>query len=82
MNEPVILNGQGYWLEEDQPETVDLTWSSSLDGNLGRGAHLTVALSAGLHAITLRAGSGERVSSSTVSVNVSADGNQPPAPAS
>jgi hypothetical protein len=54
--EAVWLHGQGYHLEELRPELEDLTWSSSIDGELGRGSTVEVRLSEGQHAIMLRAG--------------------------
>jgi hypothetical protein len=66
----VVLQGQGYWLEEDRPETEQLEWSSSLDGRLGAGPTLPVVLRRGEHAITLTAGSAERASSTAVLVTV------------
>jgi hypothetical protein len=70
VGERVVLRGQGYWLEEDQPEEADLRWWSSLDGPLGRGGTLSATLSPGLHALTLAAGRGERIGTMTVTVSV------------
>jgi hypothetical protein len=67
--EPVLLRGQGYYLEEDRPELEALRWSSSLDGPLGEGTlvHLP-GLSPGEHEIALEAGEGERVGRAATAV--------------
>lgn len=52
-NKPLLLAAQGYHLEDHQPDW-DVAWSSSLDGNLGTGARLQVALSPGEHTLTAR----------------------------
>ena len=66
--ETVTLQGQGYYLEEREPELEQLDWSSSVDGALGTGPVLDVALSPGTHQITLRAGTRERRCEATVGV--------------
>jgi hypothetical protein len=68
--EPARLRGQGYWLEENRPETERLTWTSSRDGELGRGMALDVLLSPGEHEIQLVAGEGARAGTATVRVVV------------
>jgi hypothetical protein len=70
VGDQVILRGQGYWMEEDRAEQDALTWWSSLDGELGRGATLSVPLSPGLHTITLAAGRETRVGTMSVTVAV------------
>jgi hypothetical protein len=76
--EAVVLRGQGYWMEEDRPEMEELTWASSLDGELGRGATVPVALQRGQHTVTLSAGHGDRISTASVSVRVDGDGQISP----
>jgi hypothetical protein len=71
--ERVVLRGQGYWMEEDRPEIDELTWWSSLDGQLGSGATLAVVLSPGLHTLTLVAGHGDRTGSAAVTTTVEGD---------
>jgi hypothetical protein len=69
--ETLHLQGQGYWLEEQQPEFEALFWSSSLAGALGSGPVADVAgLEAGTHEITLEAGEGDRAGRATVEVVV------------
>jgi hypothetical protein len=65
------LHGQGLYIEEDETEVNELKWSSSLDGELGRGA-LIIAdqLSRGTHRITLIAGREGRIGRSDISVGV------------
>jgi hypothetical protein len=68
---PVVLHGQGFYLEEGRAEVDALHWSSSLDGELGSGRMLTLArLSPGAHRITLTAGRADRAGHSSVSVTV------------
>src|SRR5262245_44669596 len=70
-NATLQLQGQGYWLEERRPEFEVLSWSSSLDGALGRGADVEVsALQSGVHEITLTAGEGERAGTTSIEVIV------------
>jgi hypothetical protein len=66
----VALSGQGWWLEEQVPETERLAWRSSLDGDLGFGGLLSVQLSPGRHTLTLTAGGGERAGMDSVTVTV------------
>jgi hypothetical protein len=75
--ESITLVGQGYWMEEDQPEYDDLSWWSSIDGALGRGATVTATLRVGLHTITLASGRDDRTSTSAVNISVS-EGPNPP----
>jgi hypothetical protein len=67
---PIVLRGQGFWLEENRPELVELTWSSSMDGYLGDGARVVARLSLGVHRISLEAGVGERIGTSEVRVTI------------
>lgn len=73
---PVVLHGQGHWLEDDRVERDELRWFSSLDGELGRGATLTRRLRPGRHEITLVAGTEGRSSTTSVTVDV-AGGSHP-----
>ena len=60
---------------------VQLQWKSSLQGDLGFGARLTVALVAGTHAISLTAtGAGGLSATAQITVHAIAAPNQPPAP--
>ncbi len=69
--QPVILIGQGYDIEACQPELEALVWTSSQDGELGRGRALTVdRLSPGEHRITLTAGHPPRQGSESVTIRV------------
>jgi hypothetical protein len=66
------LQGQGYWLEEHRAEFENLFWSSSLAGELGQGARIEVdGLEPGRHEITLAAGEGDRIGTSTIEIAVS-----------
>jgi hypothetical protein len=67
---PILLHGQGYYLEERRVELEQLAWSSSLDGALGRGAVLQAALRPGRHRISLEAGSGKRRAETSVTIRV------------
>jgi hypothetical protein len=65
------LQGQGYWLEEQRAEFGRLSWSSSLVGALGQGARIEVeSLEEGRHEITLAAGEGDRIGTSTIEIAV------------
>jgi len=67
----VRLQGQGYYLEERQPELDRLDWVSSLDGPLGEGAIVELSgLSPGTHTITLTAGREGRTGAATVTIRV------------
>jgi hypothetical protein len=67
----VLLRGQGYYLEEERAELDDLVWTSSRDGDLGKGAFVEVPrLSDGTHRVTLAVGSGDRASRASITVQV------------
>jgi hypothetical protein len=69
--ETAILQGQGFYLEENRPELEALEWRSSVDGPLGRGGLLELPnLSPGAHTITLVAGTGDRAGESTVEIRI------------
>jgi hypothetical protein len=65
-----MLEGQGYWREERRPEFDELSWTSSIDGELGTGALVEANLSTGVHRVELRAGRGRRVGATTISLFV------------
>jgi hypothetical protein len=68
---PVLLQGQGFYMEENKAETEALVWTSSRDGELGRGTIVqTSKLSSGRHGITLVAGTGHRAGKATVSIHI------------
>ncbi len=70
----VVLQGQGFYLEEHRPELETLDWSSSQDGPLGRGLLIRVkGLPPGTHDIVLRAGVDERVGESSIQIQVVGD---------
>jgi hypothetical protein len=69
-NQPVELLGQGWWLEEARAEREVLAWTSSLDGDLGRGPALQVRLSPGEHRITLTAGADGRQGEESVTLRI------------
>jgi chitinase len=70
-DETINLQGQGLYLEENQPETEALVWTSSKDGELGTGTIVdNPRLSPGSHHITLIAGTGERAGKSTISIQI------------
>jgi hypothetical protein len=67
----VLLRGQGYFLEEAQPETVVLAWNSSIDGELGRGTVVEWRpRSEGEHRIVLTAGADDRQGSADITIQV------------
>jgi hypothetical protein len=68
--EPVLLHGQGYHLEQARPETEALSWTSSVDGDVGTGEMVMTALSPGSHELTLSACSGKRRGEATITVQV------------
>lgn len=69
--EDVMCMGSAFSMEDNSFETQSLTWSSSLDGELGNGPTLTVAhLSEGVHYISLNAGVGERQGHAEVSLRI------------
>ena len=68
---PLLLEGQGFWLEEARPELEHLAWHSSRDGALGQGRSLVTAdLSSGSHEITLTAGRGKRAGTASITLRV------------
>ncbi len=78
--EPILLHGQGYYLEERRVDEEHLDWTSSLDGPLGNGAAIQVELRPGKHEISLEAGTPARRSATSVNVTVRR-GEQSPDPA-
>jgi hypothetical protein len=66
----VTLQGQGFYLEEDEPELSALTWSSSVQGALGTGRIVQVTLRPGTHTITLTAGRASRQGTATLTLHV------------
>lgn len=70
-DEPVLMRGQGFYLEENKAETEALIWTSSKDGELGRGMTVQIPkLSPGSHRITLTASIGKRAGKATVSIQI------------
>jgi hypothetical protein len=70
-NESILFRGQGFFMEENTPETEALFWTSSIDGEIGKGMLVEVLkLSIGSHRITLTAGTGERAGKATISIKV------------
>lgn len=69
-DESVVLQGQGYHLEKARPETEGLSWTSSIDGELGVGATVMATLSPGRHELTLSACTGKRRGEATITVEV------------
>jgi len=70
-DDPVRLRGQGWYLEEREPEYDQLKWASSVDGPLGSGAMVEVSgLSPGAHTITLTAGREGRTGTTTVTIQI------------
>lgn len=77
IGELVLFQGQGYYLEEQRAETENLEWTSSQDGELGRGMAIEVrGLSPGLHQITLRAGTRERTGEASISIGIGGETHQ------
>jgi hypothetical protein len=66
----VWLQGQAYNRETEAPELEELVWTSSVQGELGRGSQLVVELMPGQHTITLRAGQAERQGDAVISLAV------------
>ncbi len=67
----IILQGEGFDLEDGILAGVSLEWASDLDGFLGTGDTLSSALSFGFHKITLTAtDSVGNKASSSISINV------------
>ena len=52
----ILLNGQGYDPNTDKEITDGILWSSSIDGNLGKGPLVQTKLSKGKHTISLYIG--------------------------
>ena len=70
-DEPVRFQGQGYYLEEREPELELLHWASSVDGPLGEGAIIEVfGLTPGAHSITLTAGREGRTGTTSVTIQI------------
>lgn len=79
-SQPVLLVGQGYFLEERRVEKEALRWHSSLDGELGCGGLLELdMLRPGEHLLTLTAGEGGRASTAAVRVHLDTLGQPNPA---
>jgi hypothetical protein len=75
---PVLLRGQGYYLEEARPETEALTWTSSRDGDIGAGTLLAWSPRApGEHRVTLAAGIGERQGTTAITIHVEPEPGRP-----
>jgi hypothetical protein len=71
---PILLEGQGFYMEENKAEIEALVWTSSRDRELGRGTLVqTRKLSSGRHDITLVAGTGRRAGKATVSIHISSN---------
>jgi hypothetical protein len=66
----VWLQGQAYNRETEAPELEELVWTSSVQGELGRGSQLVVEPMPGQHTITLRAGQAERQGDAVISLAV------------
>lgn len=70
-SESILFEGQGYYLEEGQPELEALRWSSDPAGVEGTGPVLTSSeLAPGRYTVTLEAGEGRRVGRERVSIEV------------
>lgn len=70
--EPIQLIGQGFRMEEARVEREALRWTSSRDGDLGRGRQLVVdRLSEGEHRISLAAGEQGREGTESITIYVS-----------
>jgi len=68
-DDPVRFQGQGWYLEEREPELDQLDWASSVDGPLGTGPIVELSgLSPGIHTITLTAGREGRTGTTTVTI--------------
>lgn len=66
----VSLLGNGWYLEEREPELQALRWESDRDGPLGDGRGVLGSLSPGEHRITLTAGTEERAGTASVHITV------------
>jgi hypothetical protein len=70
-DKPLLLRGQGFDMENNTAETEALFWTSSIDGELGKGMLVEVPrLSIGSHSITLTAGTGTRAGKATIPIQV------------
>ena len=73
-SEPIVFEGQGYYLEERRPELEALRWSSEPAGVEGTGPVLTSSdLAPGKYTVTLEAGERRRVGRERVSIEVRGD---------
>jgi hypothetical protein len=80
LNDPTAVNLQGSAFDDEDGELSGdaLAWSSDIDGALGVGANLVVALGVGDHVITLEAtDSDDETGDASVTVTVVGE-NQPP----
>jgi hypothetical protein len=66
----VSLLGNGWYLEERQPELWALQWASDRDGPLGEGRGVFARLSPGEHVISLTAGTDKRAATASVRITV------------
>jgi hypothetical protein len=70
-SEPILFEGQGYYLEERRPELEALRWTSEPAGVEGTGPLLMSSdLEPGKYTVTLEAGEGRRVGRESVSIEV------------
>ncbi len=70
-DQAIVGMGSGYYLEENAFEPETLTWSSSIQGELGRGPVVEMSnLSAGSHRIRLTVASGPREGYDEVTIEV------------
>lgn len=72
LNEPITFRADAYDIDEGQPPTNEMTWTSSINGTLGNGNELTVSnLSLGEHTITFTVNDGSGgVVTDTITVEV------------
>jgi hypothetical protein len=71
LGSPITFIGQGFYLEENLPESTNVFWSSSIDGNLAQGKIITVRnLSRGIHTITLTTGIEKRSSQKNIKITI------------
>jgi hypothetical protein len=69
--EPILFEGQGFYLEERRPELEALRWTSEPAGVEGTGPVLMSSdLAPGKYTVTLEAGEGRRVGRESVSIEV------------
>jgi hypothetical protein len=79
----VVCMGNAFYLEENASEIETLVWTSSLDGELGRGAVLELCtLSEGSHRICLMAGQGNRQGYEKVTIQVGSEEEKEKGPGS